>query len=75
MTTNASGYGRLILQLGQGGSSIVVYADSSHNETVLGSAVSLLPSDTDFTSGPSRVVAAGLRMRSLTSVLNDAGTI
>lgn len=54
---------------------IVGYSDALHNETTLGSGSTLLASDADIVSGPSRIVAAGLRVRSLAAVLNDSGVM
>jgi len=35
----------------------------------------VLAADANITSGPSRIVAGGLRIRSLAAVLNDAGVM
>lgn len=74
-TANAAGFARIYINLGANGGAILSYADATANETTLGVFTYLLAYDADFNSGPSRVVAAGLRMRSMTSVLNDAGTV
>lgn len=55
--------------------SITGYSDVAHNETTLGVVSTLLASDADLMSGPSRIVAAGLRVRSLAAVLNDSGVM
>lgn len=54
---------------------IAGYSDALHNETTLGAATVLLAGDADIKSGPSRIVAAGLRVRSLAAVLNDSGVM
>lgn len=72
-TTNALGYGRVFMSMQAGG--IVGYSDATHNETTLGVGVVYLFDDINITSGPSRIVAAGLWIRSLQAVLNDAGVM
>lgn len=54
---------------------VVGYSDVTHNETTLGGSNTLLVNDADIVSGPSRIVAAGLRVRSLAAVLNDSGVM
>jgi hypothetical protein len=55
--------------------SIIGYNDALHNETTLGVQSTLLAADANLMSGPSRIVAAGLRVRSLAAVLNDSGVM
>lgn len=74
VSANAAGYARVFLNMY--GGNIAVYNDTTHTETVLGPVNILLGNDSDYTaSNYVRVCAAGLRLRSLASNLNDAGTM
>lgn len=74
VTANALGYARVFMNMY--GGSISIYNDVAHTETVLGAISVITANDTDFTTANlTWVCAAGLRLRSLASNLNDAGTM
>jgi len=74
VSANAAGYARVFMSMY--GGNIAVYNDATHTETVLGPVTVLLGNDADYTnSSYVRICAAGLRLRSLASNLNDAGTM
>lgn len=74
ISANGAGYARVFMNMY--GGSIAMYNDTTHTETVLGPVSILLGNDPDYTSSNFvRVCAAGLRLRSLASNLNDAGTM
>lgn len=74
ISANAAGYARVFMNMFAG--SISVYNDATHTETLLGPVTPILANDPDYAGASfTRVCAAGLRLRSLASNLNDAGTM
>jgi len=72
--TNALGFARVAVRCQTG--SITIYNDATHNETVLGSAVALVPSDADIVGASIlRMVSGGIKIRSLASFSIESGQI
>lgn len=74
VSANAAGYARIFMSMH--GGNVAVYNDATHTETVLGPVTVLLGNDADYLNANYvRICAAGVRLRSLASNLNDAGTM
>lgn len=71
-TANAAGFARAYMLLTTG--QIDVYNDATHNETTLGGVLNILASTISGMSS-ARIVNGGMKIRSMASFSNEAGTM